>query len=50
MATDKFLIDINIRSVKASTVKRSLGSELKKTTRKKFKVEKQELYPPMLKK
>jgi len=48
MTTGKFLIDTNIRSVKASTVKRSLGSELKDNKRK-FKVEKQELYPPMLK-
>jgi len=48
MTTGKFLIDTNIRSVKTSTVKRSLGSELK-DNRQKFKVELTELYPPMLK-
>lgn len=48
MATGKFLIDTNIRSVKASTIKRSLGSELK-DNRQKLKVQVLELYPPMLK-
>ena len=48
MTTGKFLIDTNIRSVKASAIKRSLGSELK-DNRQKFKVQVLELYPPMLK-
>ena len=48
MATGKFLVDTNIRSIKASTIKRSLGSELK-DNKQKFKLEKQDLYPPILK-